>query len=73
MIARLQISIHVSLFLEPVQKEVLASIIKWVGFFFDHVFDFSFPDMNNFISYMFLLLRQLSFKAALSSLSSWIE
>ena len=41
----MKIPFHIILFLKLDQNEVVISAIKWVGFFCDHVSDFSFPDI----------------------------
>ena len=50
----LKISQYIFLFLWPIQREIVTLAIKWVRLFCDYMSDFSFPNMNNFISANFL-------------------
>ena len=40
----------VFLFLRSIYREIIITAIKWVGFFGDHMSDFSFLSMTNFIA-----------------------
>ena len=41
---------QVFLFVRTIQKEFITSVIKWMVFICENESDFSFPDINDFIS-----------------------
>ena len=61
----LKILPHVFQFWKPVKREIVTQVIKWVGFFCDHLFDCSFLTL----SYCYLFIWSLSLRLCQLSLT----